>query len=96
MNTRVVSTAERGQPRYDRRIEDSIALAIAQGRIPKASAGLWRDRLMADYESGIDMLASLPTSGVAGEDRYLDYARATGVLSMIDDPRMQRSWETRR
>jgi len=77
----------------DGRTEANIAVAISQGRIAKQDAGAWGQAFAGDYESAIGMLTRLPTS--VSEEAYLNYARATGVMSMRDDPRVGRSWERR-
>ena len=82
-----VWTDERGQPqaRVERAIENALTNAVGRGDIRPEQVDAKRE-LLRGYAAG-----RIREGGI-DNDAYLTWARATGVLSVMDDPRVRPSW----
>jgi hypothetical protein len=69
-------------------IEQTVVAAVANGDVHPDAAEVARAELRG-YAAAREKEAPAPIS----DDAYLDFARATGVLRQIDDPRVRRSWQ---
>jgi len=88
MTTREIRIDKDGRVRHER-IDANVALLVEMGRINPEDAGKVRKAFHDDYEGTIRQVTA---TGIS-EDAALNYLRASGVLSMRDDPRVRRSWE---
>jgi phage I-like protein len=98
---RDVQTDGGGKPRVTP--EMFVDKALAQGRLHPGERGYWLNALREHPDqAGEQLLKRQPVRALADpqsgrqqpvtEDAYLNYARATGVLAMRDDPRVGPSW----
>jgi hypothetical protein len=68
-------------------IEQTIVAGVANGDLHPDDAETMRAELRG-YAAAREQDAPASIS----DDAYLDFARATGIFSQIDDPRVRRSW----
>jgi hypothetical protein len=78
--------------------------ALSQGRVHEGERSFWLAHLRAHPDQAADQLLKRRPSRLAlaearrsgnrpiSEESYLNFARATGVISMRDDPRVKPSW----
>jgi hypothetical protein len=90
MNTREVTISADGRVHHPR-IDANVAFLVKVGAVRESESGALRRAFHEDYDGTLARF-----TGPTADAGYLDFARATGVLTMIDDPRVGRSWERRR
>ena len=76
----------KAQARAEREIEHVLADHVGRGLLKRNDVDGARQTLRAYAAARLNGAPSV------NESAYLDFARATGVLNAIDDPRVRPSW----